>query len=157
MDIVTIQVSLVDLVLYFLDFIVVFFTVFLPRWVHIVGDLYIHFITLALHTSTNLWTAHKVVIKGHLFNLATKPHRTKLADLRSLTKTLDCLYNRYNQSPIPERLEQINSKKSALDFILFEDTEKALRWSRAKFLLFSNSASTMFARKLGHMVKPPHV
>lgn len=103
-----------------------------------------------------LWTAHKAVMRVHLINLATNKHRAKLADLRPLTRMPDHLYNHYNQSPTPEILEQINYKKRALDLLLSEDTEKALRWSKAKLLLFSNSASTMFARKLNHTVKPLH-
>lgn len=103
---------------------------------------------------TTLWTAHKAVMWGHLIHLPSKKHRTKLADLRSLTKTLDRLYNHYNQSPTPNLLEHIKSTKNALDTLLSEDMERALRWSKAKFLLLSNSASTM---KLNHMIKPPHV
>lgn len=58
---------------------------------------------------TTLWTAHKVVMCDNLDNLTTKRHKTKLADLRSLSKALDRLYNRYNQSFTPELLKQINS------------------------------------------------
>lgn len=46
---------------------------------------------------TTLWTAHKAIMRGHLINLVSKKHTTKLANLCSLTKMLDCLYNHYNQ------------------------------------------------------------
>lgn len=52
---------------------------------------------------------------------------------------------------------QIKEKRQALDTILSANTEKALRFSKAKFLLHGNSASTMFARKLNQEQKPPHL
>lgn len=74
-------------------------------------------------------------------------------ELRSLMKTLDRLYNRYNQSPSPDLLQKITDKKQALDLLL---SEKALRWSKVKFMLCNNSSSTMFARKLNQAMKPSH-
>lgn len=100
--------------------------------------------------------ADKAVMWGHLINIASKISRAKIMELCSLTKTLDKLYNRYNQSPSPDLLQQITDKKQALDLLLSDRTEKALRWSKAKFMLYSNSASTMFAQKLNQAMKPSH-
>lgn len=69
------------------------------------------------------------------------------------------LFNQYSFSPKQNEISrhQIQEKRTTLDTLLTSDTEKALRWSKAKFLLYSNSSSTMFARKLNQSIKPPHI
>lgn len=104
-----------------------------------------------------IWMAHKAVMRGHLINIASANNKSKLADIKSLTKDLDRLYNKHNQSPSQSLLNQIHHKRIALDTLLSADTEKALSWTKAKFLLYSNSSSTMFARKLNQSTKPSHV
>lgn len=44
-----------------------------------------------------------------------------------------------------------------LDTLLSSKTEKSLHWSKAKFLLHSNSASSMFACKLIQTIHLPHL
>lgn len=105
--------------------------------------------------TTSLWMAHKAVMRGHLINIASTKNKTKLADIKSLTKDLDRLYHKHNQSPSSDLLKQIKEKCTALDTLLISDTEKALRWSKARFLLYSNSSSTMFARKLNQSLNRP--
>lgn len=106
---------------------------------------------------TPIWTAHKAVMRGHLINIASAKNQSKLIDIKTLTKELDRLYNKHSQSPSPDLFNQIQEKRKALDILLSADTEKALRWSKAKFLLYSNSASTIFARKVKHSTNLPHV
>lgn len=60
-------------------------------------------------------------------------------------------------SPFQELTKQIQEKRQALDLILSANTEKSLRFSKAKFLLHGNSPSAMLARKLNQEHKPPHV
>lgn len=105
--------------------------------------------------STTTWTAQKAVLRGHLINIASAKNKTKLADIKSLTKDFDNLYNKCNQSQSQNLLNQIQKKKKSLT--RNADTEKALRWSKARFMLYSNMASTMFSRKQNHSTKPPHV
>lgn len=105
---------------------------------------------------TNIRMAHKAVMRGHLINIASIKNKSKLADIRSLTNDLDHLYHRNNQNPSSDLLKQIQEKRTTLDTLLASDTEKALKWSKARFLLNSNSYSTMFTRKLNQSTKPPH-
>lgn len=103
-----------------------------------------------------LWVAHKAVLHGQLISLATKKNRERLIDIRHLTKDLDHLY-KMQHTPSQELSRQIQIKRQALDLILSVNTEKSLRFSKAKFMLHSNSPSAMFARKLNLEHKPPHV
>lgn len=106
---------------------------------------------------TSVWAAHKAVLRGHLINIAAARNKSKLTEIKCLTKELHDLYNKLNNNITPDLLNLIQIKCKALNTLLSEDTEKSLRFSKAKFLLHGNSSSTMFARKLNHDTKPPHV
>lgn len=106
---------------------------------------------------TMIWMAHKAVIRGNLINITSVNNKAKQADIKSLIKDLDCLYYKHNQSPSRDILNRTQEKHIALDTLLLADTEKALRWTKARFLLYSNSSSTMFARKFNQSTKPVHV
>lgn len=105
---------------------------------------------------TVLWAAHKAVIWGHLIELAAERKKLRLVDITRFTTELDRLYHIYTQNHAPDLLQQINNNRLELVKIPYEQTEKALGWSKAKFLLHSNSASTMFVRKLNQSIQPPY-
>lgn len=92
-----------------------------------------------------------------MISIAAAKNKAKLREIKTLTKDLDLLYNKLNQSPSPEITKLIQCKRQALDTILSADTEKSLRFSKAKFLLYGNSTSAMFAKKLNQEHKPPHI
>lgn len=77
--------------------------------------------------------------------------------MKCLTRDLDHLYKKLNYSPSQELNHQIQEKRQALDAILTTNMEKALIFSKAKFLLYGNSTSNIFARKLNQEQKPPHL
>lgn len=106
---------------------------------------------------TSLWAAHKAVMRGRLIEISTSRKWQKQHETRKLTSDLEKLYYRHTQTPSQELLLQINKKRRILDDILSEHTEKSLRWSKARFLFHSNSASTMFTRKLKQTTQPTHL
>lgn len=106
---------------------------------------------------TTLWMAHKAVLRGHIINIASARNKKRLTDIKSLTRDLDQLYNKLNQTPTQDISQQIPLKCQELDTLLCADTERSLRFSKAKLLLNSNSTSTMFTKKLNQTHKPPHV
>ena len=106
---------------------------------------------------STLWMAHKAVVRGHLIKRAAQCNRSKWEKIHSLTKDLQNLYKDHTRSHDPDTLKLISQKGTELDSLLTFRAEKALRWSKAKFFLSSNSYSTMFARKLNQTIKPTHV
>lgn len=106
---------------------------------------------------SSLWSAHKAVLRGHLINIASVKNKTRLSDIKRLTKDLYSLYNTISQTPSQDLTRQIQTKRQELDLILSTNIEKSLRFSKAKYILHSNSTTTMFARKLNQGQKPPHV
>lgn len=107
--------------------------------------------------STSLWSTHKAVLRCHLISKAAAKSKARLTDIKCLTKDLDNLYYKVTQSPSQDLTQQIQLKRQALDPILSANTEKSLRFSKAKFILQGNSTSAMFAKKLNQEYKPPHV
>lgn len=104
-----------------------------------------------------VWTAHKAVVRGKLISIASsynKMHRQKILDL---TTELDRLYKNTNTLGLESTRRLIDQKRLELDSLLSSKTEKVLRWSKAKFLLHNNTASTLFARKLNQTYRPTHV
>lgn len=63
-----------------------------------------------------LWAAHKVVLRGHLIELATARKRERGAKVATLTRELHQIYYLHHQSHSPEILKQIDSKR--VDFII---------------------------------------
>lgn len=56
---------------------------------------------------TSLWSAHKVVLRGHLISIAAAKNKAKLTEMKCLTRDLDNLYNKLSQSPSPDITKQI--------------------------------------------------
>lgn len=82
----------------------------------------------------SLWSAHKAVLRGHLINIASIKNKTRLSDVKRLTKDLDSLYNKISQTPSQELTHQIQTKRQELDSILPTNIEKFLRFSKAKYI-----------------------
>lgn len=103
------------------------------------------------------WVTHKAFMRGKLIEIAASKNRERNKKIQTLTRELDTLYKN------PQNLHNhntkliIDQKRTELNTILSTNAEKALRFSKAKFLLNGNTASTMFARKLNQSIKPPHV
>lgn len=104
-----------------------------------------------------VWTAHKAVIRGKLISIASshnKMHRQKILDL---TTELDRLYKNTATLCLESTRKLIDQKSLELDSLLSSKTEKAFRWSKAKFLQHNNTTSILFARKLNQSSRPTHV
>lgn len=95
--------------------------------------------------------AQKAALKGHLIKIATTRKCQKVKDIRSLMIDLDSLYHQHSRTPTLLFVDLIQQILSALDTLLLEKMEKSLRWSKAHFLLHSNSAR--FARKLKQSIQ----
>lgn len=83
--------------------------------------------------TTTLWVAHKAVLRGHLISLTANKNK-RLTKIKSLTRDLNNLYNKIQHNPSQNLTKPIQEKRSALDLILSANTEKSLRFSKAKFL-----------------------
>lgn len=98
--------------------------------------------------------AHKAVLRGKFISVASLRSKQNRHNILQLSRELDLL----NKNPTALLLENtrraIEQKRLELDSLLTAKVEKALRWSRARFLLYSNAASTMFARKLNQSLRP---
>ena len=105
---------------------------------------------------SSIWVAHKAVLRGVFIKLATaRKARDKLQIVR-LSSELDGLYRDSKSLLLDSTRSLIEQKRLELDTLLSAKTEKALRWAKAKFLLHSNAASTIFARELNQSFRPPH-
>lgn len=104
-----------------------------------------------------VWTAHKAVLRGKLISIASSHNRLHRQKIIDLTKDLDSLYKDTNSLVLESTRKLIDQKSLELDSLLSSKTEKALRWSKAKFLLHNNTSSTLFARRLNQSSRPPHV
>lgn len=107
--------------------------------------------------SSMVWTAHKAVLRGKLIGIASVRNRNDRHKILVLTKDLDNLYKDTNSLHLESTRRLIDHKRLELDSILSRKVEKALRWSKAKFLLQEGTSSTLFAQKLNHSTRPPHV
>lgn len=90
----------------------------------------------------------RLCFRGKLISIAAahnKANRQKIVRLRA---ELDRLYKNSATLTLETTRWSIEQKHLELDSLLSAKVEKALRWSKARFLLHSNTSSTMFARKL---------
>lgn len=97
------------------------------------------------------------MIRGKLIGISSARNKANRQKILALSAELDHLYKKVDSLHLDSTRQTIDQKLLELDSLLSAKVEKSLRWSRARFLLHSNIASTMFARKLNQSTRPPHV
>lgn len=102
-----------------------------------------------------LWEAYKVVLRGHVIELAGKCKRERLLGRRTLKTLLEFLSMTFKQPPTPVNRKLLDQARTELDLCLTEEAERTLRWVRQKWYAKENKPDSMLANRL-HTFTPKH-
>ncbi|CAH2303361.1 Hypothetical predicted protein, partial [Pelobates cultripes] len=103
--------------------------------------------TLAV-SPTQIWEAHKAVLRGHIIALASKHKKAREHQIVTLTEEIRHLETAHKKSMSLENYKQLLDKRSALQSLLNMKIQRFLLLSKHKFYTRGGKCGRLLARAI---------